>query len=171
MGPAPRYLAPLTALEFHEFYVQNWPKLMGYFTRRYGRNSHVEDIVQEAFLLAWTQRAGFRGDAPFAAYLKGIARNLLRNVHRSGAFREDTPFDQNHPAPAIGTDLPKLELIEQMQKRLSAKQWNAVDSICLRNMTIAEAARQTGCKPAVLYNRLSRARNKIRRFLNPIEDS
>jgi RNA polymerase sigma factor (sigma-70 family) len=156
--PPARHPAPMSAVEFHDFYVQHRTKLMAYLTRCGCPRSHVDDMIQDAFVLAWQHRNTFRGDSPFGGYLKGIAKNLLRNAHRSGILHPSSQIGANHSAPLAHTDVKRNELIEQMREHLAGEQWQIVDFVYLRRMTISDAAREIGCTPAILYNRLSRAK-------------
>ncbi len=38
----------------------------------------LEEVCQATWVAAWQGLAGFRGEAPFAAWLRGVARNQLR---------------------------------------------------------------------------------------------
>lgn len=58
-----------------------------FILRRCGRSADAVDIAQEAFLRAWSQAGGFRGDSKFSTWVIGIARNLLREHGASEADR------------------------------------------------------------------------------------
>lgn len=48
----------------------------------------VDDLAQEAFLIAYRRQSDFRADADFGRWLRGIARNLVANERRKKA-RQD----------------------------------------------------------------------------------
>ena len=58
-----------------------------FILRRCHRPSDAVDIAQEAFLRAWSQVGGFRGDSKFSTWVIGIARNLLRDQVAGEAAR------------------------------------------------------------------------------------
>jgi len=58
------------------------------FIRRLGvRKDAVDDLAQEAFLLAHLEMENFRASEDFGKWLRGLARNLVRNELRKLARR------------------------------------------------------------------------------------
>jgi RNA polymerase sigma-70 factor (ECF subfamily) len=85
-------------------------------TRRLARDDG-DDLAQETFLLAWQRPP--RGDAPWHAWLAGLARNLTRNLRRQQA-RQTTRLAQL-PAPLPVDDSARMaERIELHQRLLIA---------------------------------------------------
>jgi RNA polymerase sigma-70 factor (ECF subfamily) len=130
----------------------------------------LEDLAQDVFLRAWQSRRSFRSDKAesFDAYLRTIARNVLREARRA-VHRRPQPaqvLDMNRVAshaPAVGVRSELAELLERAKSELSDAQWQAIELTCLRGLTPRQAAKEIGCSPAVLRNRLSDAREKIRK--------
>ena len=54
----------------------------GYFRSRLRDWSSADDLAQDVFVTAFTKRKDFRGDSPVEYWLRGIARNHLRNFLR-----------------------------------------------------------------------------------------
>lgn len=51
----------------------------------------VDDLAQEAFLVAYRRQADFRAEGDYAKWLRGIAGNLVMNERRKEARRSRTP--------------------------------------------------------------------------------
>jgi RNA polymerase sigma-70 factor (ECF subfamily) len=68
-------------------------RVQAFFARRTGSADDCLDLTQETFLRVYTGLHGFRGDAPFGAWLYSIARN----VHRARVKR------QSRARGALGT--------------------------------------------------------------------
>jgi RNA polymerase sigma-70 factor (ECF subfamily) len=60
------------------------PAVQGFFLRRLGSPDAAHDLTQETFIRVCKGLKGYRGDAPFGAWLFRIARNVLRS-HRTGS--------------------------------------------------------------------------------------
>lgn len=58
-----------------------------------GEPAAAEDIVQEVFLKMFDAIAGYRGDAPFGAWLKRMAANATIDVTRQRARLSDRDID------------------------------------------------------------------------------
>jgi RNA polymerase sigma-70 factor (ECF subfamily) len=58
-------------------------QVRGFLAARSPSLDLAEECLQQAYVTAWQKLAEFRGDAPFAAWVKGIARmNLLSELRR-----------------------------------------------------------------------------------------
>lgn len=72
-----------------------------------GEPAAAEDIVQETFLKLMVSLRGFRGDAPFGAWLKRMAANATIDALRvHQRFRDDDPetLFESMPAPAADAE-------------------------------------------------------------------
>jgi len=70
-----------------------------------GEPSGAEDIVQEVFLKMFATVRGFRGDAPFGAWLKRLTANATIDVLRSRQrFRDDDVDALFESMPAASAD-------------------------------------------------------------------
>ncbi|GAA0712337.1 RNA polymerase sigma factor [Dokdonella soli] len=70
-----------------------------------GEPAAAEDIVQEVFLKMFGSLRGFRGDAPFGAWLKRMTANATIDAVRAGQrFREDDPDALFESMPALAAD-------------------------------------------------------------------
>ena len=71
-------------MEVTELYRRESARLLVFFTRRTYDAQLAVDLVAETFARAYESRARVRGEQP-AAWLWGIARNVLRDAHRRGS--------------------------------------------------------------------------------------
>lgn len=72
-----------------------------------GEPAAAEDIVQETFLKLMASLRGFRGDAPFGAWLKRMTANATIDALRAHQrFRDDDPdtLFESMPAPAADAE-------------------------------------------------------------------
>ncbi len=73
-----------------------------------GERAAAEDIVQEVFLKMFANLRGFRGDAPFGAWLKRMTANATIDALRAGQrFSEDDADALFATMPAIEADAEK----------------------------------------------------------------
>lgn len=135
-----------------------------------------DDIVQEAIVTAYEQvedghytpRAGI----PFTAYVKGIARNKIREARRH--TRRVIPLDESPPA-ILESKRPGLETIVEHRERLTALH----DSLAqlpplrrqvferyLRGHSTAEIAQATAMSQAAVRQHKSRALRGLQRDLH-----
>jgi RNA polymerase sigma-70 factor, ECF subfamily len=159
-----KHSAILSAADFQQLYEHYLPQLKTYLIRRGCPAPQVDDIAQDAVLIAWRQREAFRGDAPFWAYLLGIARNLLRHAWRDGALHNTASLDSNYLSSPANTPTARIELKELlglMKQHLSFEQWQAMELIYLNNLSAEQAAEHASCDLPAFYARLSRARKKL----------
>jgi RNA polymerase sigma-70 factor (ECF subfamily) len=79
-------IAAEPALDIDALYAEHAGFLSRVLIRLVGDGPHVDDLVQETFLVAYRKRGSFDGRAQPRTWLYGIAANLARR-HRRGAGR------------------------------------------------------------------------------------
>ena len=132
----------------------------------------TDEIVQQTWLTAVRRIRRFdpqRGS--FAAWLRGIAANTLRNDirRRQRERRRREPLDDNHPA-AESTDqsIDKCEAAQRVVAALTAlpqRYEQLLMAKYLENQSVAEIAKQRGESPKAIESQLTRARNAFREAL------
>jgi RNA polymerase sigma-70 factor (ECF subfamily) len=136
----------------------------------------AEDVVQQAYLNAFSKLRQFKGDALFATWLTRIAINeALARVRRRGRYE---PFDDEAPQverlmPWTSTPDPERqaftgELRELLEQAIDTLPDGAREVFVLRDvegLSTAEAADALGVSEDVVKTRLSRARAALRRAL------
>jgi len=90
-----------------------------------GQPAAAEDVVQDVFLRVMDRLAGFRGDAPFGAWLKRMTANATIDVLRSGRrvqpLEDDVWLDnQADSQPAVEESLDAWSLLMRLTPRARA---------------------------------------------------
>ena len=138
----------------------------------------VEDVMQQTYVLAYTNLAQFAGTANFSTWLTKIARNeALRRIRREAHFVADQDLAQpgNGTRMEFATDDPNPE--ESMGTReLATMLESAIDALPetyrsvvmlreIEGMSTAQAAEVLGVTEEVVKTRLHRAKQHIRELL------
>ena len=131
-------------------------RLRSYFRRRLGgRESDVEDLVQETLIAIHRKRASYDPSLPFTAWLHGIARyrliDLLRRQHRHAALPVDDELDavDGGNVDAILAEIDVTRLLE----RLAPKQAAAIRLTRIEGHSVREASELTGqSEPSIKVN-------------------
>lgn len=82
-----------------------------------GDGPHVEDILQETFIVAHRKQASFEGKSSLRTWLYGIASNLCLH-HRRGLARELTAMEQAAHNPTNDAESPEASLEAAQNKAL-----------------------------------------------------
>lgn len=143
------------------------------FAQRRAHPAQAEDVVAEAFLVAWRRLE----DAPttpgdLKAWLFGITRNCLLNTRR-GQERQQAlavRLAQAHAveAPPGQTDetiAHRVDLATAWRQLTPAEQ-EVLTLTIFEELTSAQAARVIGISPAAYRLRLMRARRRLRHHLD-----
>jgi RNA polymerase sigma-70 factor (ECF subfamily) len=136
----------------------------------------AEDVVQQAYVNAYTNLRQFNGQAQFSTWLTRITINeALARVRRRGRYE---PFDEHHspvetfmsrnPAPNPERQAFTGELRELLEWAIDELPDGAREVFVLRDvegLSTAEAATALCVSEDVVKTRLSRARAALRRSL------
>jgi RNA polymerase sigma-70 factor (ECF subfamily) len=157
---------------FGEFYERHETAILGYMLRRTHGPELAADLTAEAFAEALVSVRRFRpGRAPAAAWLYGIARNvLLRSIKRRRV--EDRARRQLAMEPLTLTD----ELLDRVEResgderveRLLARLAHAVRTRVIGERPYPAIATALRCSESVVRQRVSRGLAALR---DPSEDS
>jgi RNA polymerase sigma-70 factor (ECF subfamily) len=130
------------------------------------------DVLQEVYLTAFQEFARYRGEAPGAFYLwlKGIARNHLRNLRRTAGARKrevlrPLPSTTGLEAATPDTRTPsrlvaESEEFQSLRRRIEALDPPYRSVLLLRyydGLSAPEVARALRITPDAVYQRLHRA--------------
>lgn len=129
----------------------------------------ADDLVQEAFLVAFRKLHSFDGRGPFTAWLYAITRRTAAQRRRLIGRRKKIAAYNSARADVYLTDpgarvdrARALALIREAFKTLPRKQREAFDLVDLQGLTPAEAAELTGAKAVTVRANLFKARAAIR---------
>jgi len=145
-----------------------------------GNHADAEEVVQETVLKAYLHLDQFRGDALFSTWLMRIAVNEARGLLRKYRRAKLEPIETTLPdGRMLHRDFPdvretpseRLErqevaaVIQKVVKMLPAKYQEIFVLRDLKQLSIAETAKQLGITRSTVKARLWRARIKMRRLV------
>ncbi|MET8865524.1 RNA polymerase sigma factor [Nonomuraea sp. NPDC004580] len=158
---------------FGELFHRHAPRLHAYIKRRLGRTL-ADDIVAETFATAFRQRGKFDGRAEFAAWLWGIAGNLIAKHHRQET-RMFRAFARTGVDPAEDgiADLVSDRVTATAQgphlakalAALSSQDRNALLLLAWGELSYAEIAAVLNLPLGTVKAKIHRARTKLRAAL------
>ncbi len=173
--------APLTALverarsgdmqAWARLYQDHWARLLRHVSYLTGDVTAAEDLVQECFAQALASLTRFDARAPFFAWLRGIALNIVRKHWRTRGRRTRayTRIEAEANAASPGEDPESGHLSKLRAQTLLSVLDELPDHLreafvlCdLRDLSAEEAARELGISPGNLRVRATRARARIR---------
>jgi RNA polymerase sigma-70 factor (ECF subfamily) len=138
--------------------------IRSYLARRVSRDD-VDDLLQTVCEIAWRRRQDIPEDAPLL-WLYGVARNVVRNFHRTNARRDGIltrylpflaqPVEQEPLLTRTGDDRMDAALAalsEDDRDLLRLWAWEALD--------YREIAVLLGLSESAAASRLTRARNRL----------
>jgi RNA polymerase sigma-70 factor (ECF subfamily) len=143
----------------------------------------AEDAVQEAFLKAFRNLAGFRGESKFGTWVVSITLNEARSrIRRKSNLPTDSldagSEEAGHVSPALLRDwreipseaLERMEVRTMLQEAVAALPQNYRDVVLLRDveeLSTIEAAEVLQISVNSLKVRLHRARMMLQKNLAP----
>ncbi|MFI0448587.1 RNA polymerase sigma factor [Actinomadura sp. 6N118] len=161
--------APDSEPIFESLYEAAYADLLRFVQRR-AHPDHAEDVVADAFLVAW-RRIGelpkHREDA--RAWLFGIARNVLLNDHRGAERRRTLGVRLREvTTPALSSTDQDADLV--VRRVDLARAWSRLSEVYQEALALAvfeelrapQAAAVLGISPVAFRLRLSRARRALR---------
>ncbi|MDT3685101.1 MAG: RNA polymerase sigma factor [Pseudorhodoplanes sp.] len=139
-------------------------------------DAEAEDVVQEAYVRAFTRLAEFRGDSSFGTWISRIAYNeALGRLRRQRSMTDLSVLDHSKQADIIpfpsmttATDPERTMAQREIQKLLES----AIDDLpedfrsvlisrAVEGLSIEETAIVLGIKPQTVKTRLHRARKLL----------
>ena len=154
-------------------YQDNFPALLRHVTYMVMDAAVAEDLVQEAFAVAFANIDKYDPRSPFGAWVRGIAHNLVRKQWRKHRRREraharlrSTPSEAVSPAEAARLDLERqADALAGALEQLPPNLREAFVLSDIRELGASEAAKILGISPGNLRVRASRARARLRDLL------
>lgn len=140
-------------------------------------DAEAEDVVQEAYMRAFSSLAAFRGEASLSTWLSRIVINealgRLRKRRRIVAMPEN-PEARIIPFPLNPSDDPErtmaqrqiLGLVERATDSLPDVYRSVFVARVIEGLSIEETADLLGVRPETVKTRLHRARSLVRKALD-----
>ncbi|GAA0537572.1 hypothetical protein GCM10010172_18690 [Paractinoplanes ferrugineus] len=149
---------------FRELHTAMYADLLRFAERRVPP-AEAEDVVATVFLVAWRRI----GDVPPDArpWLFGVARKTIANQNRGLRRRNvvDLRMVEDRPAEADATP-DRVDLIRAWWT-LSAADREVLALVAFDGLTGDQAASVLGCRRSAFSMRLGRARERLRKALEP----
>jgi len=162
---------------FDLLYERYFPRVCGYVRRRIGNPADVDEAVQEVFVNVFTSLESFRAEAPFAAWVLGVARRTV-----AGRFKKQriatVPFEdfsgdeiahdrwmRCHSGPTPLEEYECSERVAQMEAiashQLTAEQRELLELHHLKDHSIREIALLVARSEDAVKSNLYRARKLL----------
>ena len=144
-------------------YDSAFDRVAGYARwRAGGRTDLADEVIQETWLTAARRLEVFDPEkAPFAAWVAGIAANVVRNQLRARRRRPAEPLTGDGPAAAAVHEDP-AERVAVALATLPDRYEQVLRAKYLDGLTVGEIAAAGGETPKAVESLLSRARQAFR---------
>lgn len=140
--------------------------------RRLGApEAHVDDAVQDVFLVVHRRLADFEGRSQLKTWLFGIAMRVVKDHRRKTQRMDRRHQSAPRPEPDAGPDehvqrRQAVELLDQLLEELDDDKRAVFVMAEIENMTAPEIAETLGVKLNTVYSRLRLARKRFERALS-----
>ncbi len=159
---------------FRELYKAFSRRVYAYLLNMMNDHGRAEEVLVDTMYEVWRNPTRFRGDAQFATWLIGIARNKALMVYRGRRF-DEVHDDLDDIAETRAADTPDgfAELaakqrsagVQQCMGKLSDEHRECMHLVFFEGLSLAEVAEVQGCPENTVKTRLFHARQKIKNCL------
>jgi len=177
-GDSPRVDASLAmagaapALDVDALYTEHAAFLSRVLIRLVGDGAHVDDLVQETFLVAHRKRTTFDGRSQPRTWLYGIAANLaMRHRRSAGRLARALGWFADEPQPVAASPDRDLEraraatLVRETLDRLPFKQREVFVLYELEELEGPQIAELLGIPQNTVWTRLHHARKRFQELI------
>lgn len=160
---------------FRSLYETYFPRVYQFVDRRVRNRADTEEVVQEIFINVFSSLHSYRREAPFAAWVFGLARRTLANRFKrrqhptvslpdeDGGHLDGLPHVDRGPNPHELYEFQ--ERLERLQRaalhELSEEQWELFRLHHLQHHSIREIARRLRKTQDSVKSHLYRARKLL----------
>jgi RNA polymerase sigma-70 factor (ECF subfamily) len=149
---------------FRDCYEQHAPRAMALLVRILRNQAKAEEILQETFVAVFRKIGQFRGEAPFGAWIRGIAARRALNALRDDLRRPPSGLNGHEGVNADAeVDLTRRDLARRLMAlvdRLTEEKRIAI-LLYAEGYTAAEIGEMTGAPRATVLARISRGRAEL----------
>ena len=147
--------------------------LMTYLYAATGDSALAEDLVQETFVVAYQKRDELDQVASFGAWLRGVARNVLRRHYEKSAHEPallDFKMLENIEEPAAALEQAHLSPVYESQRiaflrkcleKLTVRSQALIQGRYQENLSVEQLARRAGLAAGSVPVLLFRARTTL----------
>ncbi len=138
----------------------------------------VDDIAQEAFIIAYNRLEEFDKERDFGAWLRGIARNLVINERRKTARRKRILSDnltdvlissssapENEVEELGDNDLAKVKALRECINELPEKSLTLIHAKYDTESSALDIAKSLGMNPPAVRKALERLRETLKKCM------
>ena len=146
--------------------------LRGGVFRIVGNAADTDDVIQDALLRAYRRSRSFHGDADLRSWVYRIAVNCAFDLLRARKRRAETDrtyTEDSADAPADPAAEERLAELRQAVSQLPDLYREAVVWGCLSDLSGSEAAARLGCSENTLYQRIFKAKQRLKTMLTQVE--
>jgi RNA polymerase sigma-70 factor (ECF subfamily) len=161
-------VAASAELDVASLYAEHAPFIGRVIQRLSGQGAHVDDLLQETFVVAFRKRAEYRGLAATRTWLYAIASRLClrhnRGARRFSFFRSRYAQEPARAAPDPGRELEREEtiaLVYQVLEGLPFKQRETFVLYELEGLEGEQIAEMLAIPIGTVWTRLHHARKKF----------
>ncbi len=136
------------------------PWLVRFFGKR-GQTAALDDLVQETMMTLHEKRHTYDPNQPFLPWLSTIAKHRWIDHLRKVSRRMETLFDDEMSVPVCDPNTTAGRDVATLLLQLPAAQAEIMDLVKIREMTIEQAAQQTGHSPSSVKVMIHRGLKKL----------
>jgi RNA polymerase sigma-70 factor, ECF subfamily len=159
-------------LDLDAIYAEHAPFLTRVLIRLVGDGPHVDDLLQETFLVAYRKRATFDGRSTVRTWLYGIASHLsMRHRRGAGRWRRALGIYAEEPTRVAANPEDELEKAQAAQllratlERLPFKQREVVVLYELEELEGPDIAELLGIPINTVWTRLHHGRKRLQELM------
>lgn len=161
----------LTSAEFDRLTTEHGPAMFRLAFRLVGSREEAEDVVQEAFRSVWQSRHSYDPTRSPRAWLATILRRRVADWYRRPSLDWNLVDDPTEAFSARDeetlADEPFCDEVQHALDHLPADWKEALLLVVVGELTHQEAAEVLGVPVGTVLSRVSRARARMREYLNP----
>lgn len=158
---------------FEAFYAGFYPRVYGFVSKRMANRADTEEVVQEIFLNVFLSIDSYRGDAPLASWIFGLARRTIarrfrRKRHTTVSLSEDENSQDSYRDKAAPTPLESYEAEERLlsmhsvvENQLTREQWTIFTRHHLGNDSVSSIANSLDKTEDAIKSNLYRTRKAL----------
>lgn len=150
----------MTVEEFEEFYARTVARLTGQLFVMLGDLHEAQDVVQEAFVRAWSRRRQLDREGRPEAWIRTVAWRLAVSRWR-GVRRTADAWRRSGVPPHAEAPGPESVALVEMLRALPLKQRRTLALHYVCDLTVEQIAAETGLAPATVKTHLARGRTTL----------